>query len=152
MKAVPIEYIENRIQELDSRLAELEPLRTERRALVELLSHAVAVGNGTPAAAPANCVVEARDVNVGDDFDGLTRDELVLGPTKAVLELVTREPGLKQSEIVARLQDSIKSSSTNKYRTLQTTVSVLKRKGEIGENEAGGLVLVGDDMFEGNNQ
>lgn len=61
-------------------------------------------------------------------------------PTKAVLDLIRKEPGLKVPEIMDRLQGRIATSSANERRLIASVVDVLMRRRKILEKDAEGRV------------
>ncbi len=64
-----------------------------------------------------------------------------LSPQRAVLELVSTEPGIKRPELVDRLQGSVKSEAINIRSTLSATITNLKSHGLIEEDADRRLTL-----------
>ena len=114
MKAIPVERIEAKLRDIEAQIANLELLKLQRDVLRDLIGEAVSV-NGKPS--------NGR-----------------LGPTDAVLRLLRAEPGMRRAILIERLRERVESSGDVR-RILYSTISSLKNRKKIVEDESGHLRL-----------
>lgn len=110
--------LESRLREIDRLIAEVDRLKVERELLQRLLEEAV---------------LERADFSNGNGL---------MGPTEAVLDLLKKEPGIPQAEVVERLHDQISTRSADPRRTLYSTISNLRGKGKVVLQK--GVLQLGD--------
>lgn len=129
-KAIPLEYVENRIREIRDEIADREKdlnrLRPELAALNSVKKAAVAFG---PVPSSTDAAPHAG------------------GTTGMIFEFITSHPGHLASEIADELEEKITSSSSDKRRVISASITNLINRGKVTKRSDGSLYAVESEQL-----
>ena|SRR5437879_983769 len=121
--AISLSSIRERIRRLDEEIGSLDARRAELTVKRVVLAELLDVGK--PAENGKNGKQGAGE-----------------GPTAAILRVVGAEPGLKPSDVVARIADSVRTGAKDPKKNLYQTILNLRNKNVLKATPEGGLEIV----------
>ncbi len=123
--AISLSSVRERIRRLDDEIARLESRRSDLKVKREALTE----------------LIEAARPTISRE-NGNSRASSGEGPKLAILRALTAKPGLKPSDIVAEIIDSVRTGAKNPRKNLYQSILNLKNKGVLKSTDDGGLEVV----------
>jgi hypothetical protein len=123
--AISLSSVRERIRRLDEEIGRLESRRSDLKIKREALAE----------------LIEAAKPAISRESGNGNRASSGEGPKVAILRVLTAKPGLKPSDIVAEILDSVKTGAKDPRKNLYQSILNLKNKGVLKVTQEGGLEI-----------